>query len=602
MFKTKPSIIASAVLLSLGLSACGGSSSKTTTPTPTPTNTAPTAVVLSANTVEENAVAAVIGTLTTTDTDAGDTFTYAVSDDRFEITGAELKLKADKSINFEKETSVTLSVTVTDSASNTYVQELTVNVTDSDGVKAVIDALTVPTTYAFTSKFEADTSSVNHSGQAARHVLISHLNSYIGNDSEQDFGLAKDIKDGVITSGALAKAKLMRMYASTEAQWDEDADDVLTVTTTPTAKQTTLRTISSSHKNLQGKIAGNDGADSTQHKDWTTELVGWNDKGSVTPDGVVVALIDQLAANVQTQIDGAVRNDIIDQPITKLYLQEDGTDIKQLVQKFLLGAVNYSQGTDDYLDHATDGKGLKSASDAQDKGTKSYTSVEHQFDEGFGYFGAAHNYNDYTDLEIRAKSGRDGWNKGYNDIDGDGAIDLTGEINFGNSTNAAKRDVGTVGNAKPTDFTKQAFDAFLMGRAIVNSAAGRDITADEMTTLLEQRDVAVLTWEKAISATVVHYINDVKADLDKLGAADYSSSDYANLAKHWSELKGFSLNLQFNPHTPMTDAQFAMMQENLGMKPVLTKEEVAAYKAKLDEVNVMLQAVYGFDAENVEKW
>jgi hypothetical protein len=596
MFKTKPSIIATAVILSLGLSACGGSDkTPTPTPTPTPTNTAPTAVILSANTIEENAVAAVVGTLSATDADSADTFTYVVSDDRFEVTGSELKLKTDISLNFEKEQSVALKVTVTDSASGTFVQDLSVTVTDSKGVQSVLDGLKLPTTYAFTSKFNSD-SSVNHSGQAARQILIIELNNYISS------GLAVDITDGKITTAADAKAKLMKLYGSTETQWDEGADDLLTITTTPVAKQTTLREISSSHKNLQGKIAGNDGGDSTQHKNWTTELVGWNDKGSTTPNGVVEALFDQLAANVQTQIDGTVRNDILGQPITKLYVQNDGTDIKQLVQKFLLGAVNYSQGTDDYLDHATDEKGLKSDNIAQYKGTKAYTALEHQFDEGFGYFGAAHNYNDYTDLEIRAKSGRDGWNKGYNDINVDGKIDLTGEINFGNSTNAAKRDLGTVDNTKPTDFTKQAFDAFVTGRAIINAAASRELTADEMTTLLEQRDVAVVTWEKAISATVVHYVNDVKADLDKLGATDYSSGDYANLAKHWSELKGFSLNLQFNPHTPMSDAQFAMMQTNIGMKPVLTKDEVAAYKTKLDEVNTMLQEVYNFDAQNVEKW
>ncbi len=605
MFKSKPSVIATAVLLSLGLSACGGSSNSSTpapTPAPTPTNTAPTAVALSANEVAENDVAATIGALTATDADSGDTFTYTVDDERFEVSGSDLKLKADTSLNYEVVSSVPLKVTVTDSSNNTFVQDLTVNVTDSMGVQAVIDDLgDLPKNYAFTSKFDAAKSSVSHSGQAARHVLISQLNSYIGNDIEKA-GLAKDIKDGVITSGAEAKAKLMRMYASTEAQWDEDADDVLTFTTTPTAKQTTLREISSSHKNLQGKIAGQDGADSTQYKDWTKELVGWNEKGSTTPDGVVIALIDQLAANVQTQIDGTARKDIIDAPITKLYIQEDGTDIKQLLQKFILGAVAYSQGTDDYLDHATDGKGLKSDNVDQDKGTKAYTSMEHQFDEGFGYFGAAHNYTTYTDLEIRAKSGRDEFKNGYNDIDADGKIDLTGEINFGNSTNAAKRDLGTVGNTNATDYTTQAFNAFVTGRAIINNAVTRDLTADELTTLLEQRDIAVLTWEKAIAATVVHYINDTNADLDKLGATDYTSANFSDLAKHWSELKGFSLNLQFNPHSPMTAEKFASLQGFIGMKPVLTKDEVAAYKAKLASARTLLREVYNFDADNVENW
>lgn len=596
MFKSKPSVIATAVLLSLGLSACGGSSNSSTptptpTPAPTPTNTAPTAVALSANEVAENDVAATIGALTATDADSGETFTYTVDDERFEISGSDLKLKADISLNYEMVRSVPLKVTVTDSSNNTFVQDLTVNVTDSMGVQAVLDGLTLPTTYAFNSKFES-ASSVSYSGQSARQILIAELNTYIGS------GLAADVEADKFAAGTDVKTALMRMYAATAEQWDEDADDTLTFTTTPAAKQTTLRQISSSHKNLQGKIAGND--ETGQHKDWSTELVGWNAKGSVTPNGVVEALFDQLAENVQTHIDGSVRNDIAGNPITKFYINADGTDIKQLVQKFLLGAVNFSQGTDDYLDNTVDGKGLLSVN-TQD-GTKAYSNLEHQFDEGFGYFGAARNYNDYTDLEIRAKSGRDGWNQGHNDIDADGMIDLKSEINLANSVNAAKRDVGTADNANSTDFTKQAFDAFLTGRTIINAAAGESLSDDQMATLLEQRDTAVLVWEKAISATVVHYINDTKADLDKIGTDGYSADDYADLAKHWSELKGFSLNLQFNPHSPMTDEQFATMQEKIGMKPATVTADVAAYKTQLDEVRTMLQEVYNFDADNVAGW
>jgi len=598
MFKSKPSIVATAVVLSLGLGGC--SSDDVEDAIQDIINTAPTEVALSANTVEENAVAAEIGSLTTSDADADDTHTYTVSDDRFEIVDGMLKLKADMSLNYEAEMQVMLTVTTTDSSNGSFEQPLTIDVTDSVGVQSVIDGLTLPSTYAFDSAFTADASSVSHSGQAARQILLLELNNYISS------GLASDVENEVITSGAEAKTKLMSLYAKSEDDWqaDKDNDTVQVITAisleTPlTAKQMKITDVSSSHKNLQAKMAGNDTTGQT--RDWSTDLVGWNDKGSLTPNGVVEALFDMIAANVDTEIAGSVRNDITGEPITKLYLQEDGTDSKQLIQKFILGALNFSQGTDDYLDHMTDGKGLNSDNMAQD-GTKAYTSLEHQFDEGFGYFGAAHNYNDYTDLEIRAKSGRDGWSNGYNDIDADGMIDFTSEINFGNSTNAAKRDVGTADNAMPTDFTKQAFDAFVTGRAIISSAVTSDLTADQMTTLLEQRDVAVLTWEKAIMATVVHYINDVNADLDKLGTDGYSSDDYADLAKHWSELKGFSLNVQFNPHTPMSDEQFAMMQENIGMAPVLTAAEVADYKAKLLEVRIMLQVVYAFDAENVANW
>lgn len=593
MFKAKPSVVATAVLLSLGLSACGGSSSNSSDKKePEAVNPAPTALTLSATMIDENALGAQVGTLSVTD-DANDTHTYTVSDERFEVVAGALKLQDNASIDFEKEPSIAVTVTVTDSASQSLEQAFTIEITNNDGVQSVLDGLTIPTTYAFDSKVEAG-SSVSYSGQTARQVLIIELVNYIGS------GLEADLNKGVYTSAEQVKAKLMRMYAPTEAQWGDDADDALTLSTTPAATDMSLRDISSSYKNLKGKIAGEDATGQT--KNWSTDLIGWNEKGSVTPSGVIEALFDQLAANAQAQIEGSIRVDeVIGANIAKPYINTDGTDIKQLVQKFLLGAVNFSQAADDYLDNDIEGKGLLSDNLQGDKGTKAYTSLEHQFDEGFGYFGAARDYTAYTDDEIASKGGRADW-QGHHDSDADGSINLQAEFNFGHSQNAAKRDRGTVGNTAATDYTAQAFEAFVTGRAIINSAVTRGFTDDEMTTLLEQRDTAVLVWEKAIAATAVHYINDTIADLEKIGTSGYSADDYADLAKHWSELKGFSLNLQFNPRSPLSESDFTMVQQKIGMKPALNAADVAAYTTELQAARDILQAAYHFDAENVSGW
>lgn len=569
MFKSKPSIVASAVLLSLGLSACGGSSDKKE---PEVVNAAPSSVALSTIVIEENAVAAEVGTITVTDSDAGDTHTLTVNDERFEIVDGLLKLKAEQVVDFESEATVAVTVTATDAAGASKAQDFTLEVTD------LLD------TYKFASKFIDGESSVSYSGQIARQVLILELVNYISS------GLQADIDSNTINNAAEAKTKLMRMYAATDLEWDEDADDTLTATTTPDATQTSLRAISGSYKNLQKKIAGKDATGQT--KNWDTDFVGWNAKGSVTPDTLVQHFFDLLAANADKEANGIVRTDITGANITKLYLQDDGTDLKQLVQKFLLGAVNYSQGTDDYLDNDVDGKGLLSTNT---DGGKAYSSLEHQFDEGFGYFGAARDYNDYSDDEIAKKDGRADW-QGSHDTNGDEKIDFQSEYNFGHSQNAAKRDRNT---SPATDFTKTAFDAFLAGRKIINDAAGNELTADEMTALLTQRDIAVQTWEKAIAATVVHYINDTIDDLELLGGAEYSSGDYADLAKHWSELKGFALSLQFNPHSLLSDADFALVQDKIGMAPVLTQGEVAAYKVELLAARDILKAAYSFDDANV---
>ena len=66
-------------------------------------NDNPSDIALSNAVVAENAAGAEIGTLSTTDVDAGDSFEYAVSDDRFEVINGKLKLKAGVSLNFEGE-------------------------------------------------------------------------------------------------------------------------------------------------------------------------------------------------------------------------------------------------------------------------------------------------------------------------------------------------------------------------------------------------------------------------------------------------------------------------------------------------------------------
>jgi hypothetical protein len=193
-------------------------------------------------------------------------------------------------------------------------------------------------------------------------------------------------------------------------------------------------------------------------------------------------------------------------------------------------SVSFSQGVDDYLDNDTEGKGL--LSDHTDI-SETYTDLEHQFDEGFGYFCAVRDYLSYSDEKIAGKGGCDGW-QGYHDNNGDGAIDFNSEYNFGHSTNAAKHDLGaTVAN----DFTKKAMDAFLQGRKLLNETAGMALTEVQKTELYGYRDIAVLTWEKAIATTVVHYINVVTADLNSIGTEGFS---YSDTAKHWSEMKGFA--------------------------------------------------------------
>lgn len=567
------------VAVAFALTACGGSSSNSTpeqptTPT-TPTNQAPTGITLSASSVAENAPGAVIADLAATDTDSGDSHTFTTSDARFVISGASLSLAEGVSLDFEKESSVNVEVTATDAAGASITQELSIAVTD---MNIVVSEL--PSTYDV-----AD--SISYSGQVARHLLINELNDYINS------GLQADLDAGAITTRDEALSVLMSYFSGDYET--EVADRALTTSTILDKKQSTLREISSSSKDLVGKIAGNDATG--QHKDWSTEFVAFGDKGTRSPQQEIERLLGLIADNAAEFIAGNTRQDALGNDITKVYLGENGLDYKQLVQKILLGSVAFSQGADDYLDDDTENKGLLTDHTAVVDG-KTYTNLEHQYDEGFGYFGAARDYLAYTDDEVAKKGGRDEY-QGMFDTDSDLMIDFNSEFNFGHSQNAAKRDRGTVDGASPTDLSTDAMVAFIAGRKLLADTAGTALDEGQMLELQGFRDTALMAWEKSIAATAVHYVNDTLGDYDNFGTDTFS---YSDLAKHWSELKGFVVSLQFNRRSPLTDEQHEQVNTLIKDAPVLTADAVEAYKTDLVTARDILRDAYEFDADNAANW
>jgi hypothetical protein len=103
----------------------------------------------------------------------------------------------------------------------------------------------------------------------------------------------------------------------------------------------------------------------------------------------------------------------------------------------------------------------------------------------------------------------------------------------------------------------------------------------------------------AAGATAVHYVNDVLRDMNTFGTGDYNFGDHA---KHWSELKGFALWMQFNPRSPLSDADFASIHEHLGMAPVLpsaSASEVSDYRVSLIAARGLLAEAYSFAPENI---
>ena len=460
----------------------------------------------------------------------------------------------------------------------------------------------MPTVYAYSGSITDGESSVSYTGQTARHVLMLGMvdamvalterpGEEAAIDAELSFFMNGDGADGTPHGFTVKGGE--------------------TVIPGPTYGDI------STGKNLDGKIAGGNGQGGGETSRLIGDFFGWEDgmDGDPLPIELVNHFIDRLAAEASdgntpsiSTIDGPVA---LDTPT----IDAAGRDYRQLTQKFLSGAVSFSQGTNDYFQ--TD-----YANALTQEGTKSYTAGEHDFDEAFGYYGASRNIGDYTDDEAAGKGGREEFGNGYNDANGDGSIDIRSEIVLGHAQNCAKRDRGSDG---ATDFSQDAFDAFLIGRQILDNAAkAGTLSAEAQSALNSQISIASKTWEKCIAATVVHYINDVSADMGEYQAPDFASlGNFKTMAKHWGEMKGFALALQFSPYSPFRDGSvegidlddLKRVLDLMGDAPVLAdgsqggipvsgsaEDAIAAYLSDLQTARDVLEEAYGFDPSVVASW
>jgi hypothetical protein len=452
----------------------------------------------------------------------------------------------------------------------------------------------VQTTYSFDSKTVSGESSVSHSGQSTRHLLINELKHFIGTASSSD-GTKADIL-----------AKLNRIYsqgsdnlaAENFYTGGVDATEInIGLKDGQTAKQATYTDVSGGKK-LQNKLAGCDNNLTQDFIGWDIATVDLVECGQKLADGEVAVLNEQdkIHTLIQIWFDQIATQAAVDQG----YVTADGQDLQQLVQKLLLGAVTYSQAAEDYMKST---KGLlkqnveadnqEEFDNAEESSLDKYTSLEHQWDEGFGYFGAARDYLAYSDEHL-------GGVKQYgNDSNEDGFIDLTaGEYSYGHSINASKRDRGSDGI---TDFSSEAMAAFIAGRKLITDNFGNSPVEGETfhTELSEHAATALGAWEKAIAATAIHYINDlIKTDGDIDSATSVTSTDYA---KHWSELKGFALSLQFSPLAKISTVQLTQVHTLIGEAPA-TLDNATAFKADLEDARDILESAYGFNADVVAGW
>jgi hypothetical protein len=357
------------------------------------------------------------------------------------------------------------------------------------------------------------TDSVKYNGQAARQVLHNSLKVLSGTGNGEE--------------NAKLKAQLLSYY-----EGKDKGRPILDPTTKGefVVKQTMVDDISGG-KNLAGKT-------------YKGSVPGW--PGNMTGPEVIKFMIDKASATEKGY-----------DPLT-------GYDYIQLISKFATGAVFYNQAVDNYLDEGLSAE-KKPNNKPYSKGA-AYTGKEHVWDEAFGYFGTPAHTLKLTaeDVYNIAKKKPAAFAKA--DYNKDGVVDLKTEMTYAHAYYAAGADKGG-----KTNYLHTITQAFIDGRQLITDAKGEVLTDAQRSKLKAYASVIETNWEKVIAETVFKYAGSTYKDLQKLKATVESNGDASALfrtyAKHWGELKGFSLALQTGRNNLGETA--VKLNRLIGFSPVL---------------------------------
>ncbi len=249
---------------------------------------------------------------------------------------------------------------------------------------------------------------------------------------------------------------------------------------------------------------------------------------------VFEVLLEEVAVASQSQVEGSEGQSgvMTSNDGTKSYLiGEDGLDHAQLIEKGLMGACFYYQMTAVYL------SGDKMDVDNETVEPGKGTTMEHHWDEAFGYFGVPTNFPTITD----------------------------GLVFWGSYSNSRN---GVLGSNKAT------MDAFLKGRAAISA---KD---------LETRDEAITEVRESLElisvASVIHYLNESIANFD----------DMALRGHLLSEAIGFAYALQFNPSKKIDNAQISNLLTLMG--GAATFDDMNLYNISVSDLQEAKNLIAGF--------
>ncbi|MDN3671084.1 DUF4856 domain-containing protein [Echinicola jeungdonensis] len=318
-------------------------------------------------------------------------------------------------------------------------------VEDSQDVE---NQMEVPSTYSF----ERDgASSVSFQGQTDRLNMLSEIKTYL------------KAGDG---GSELSSQKLLDMYANANEPF-ENAE------------------LNASTKQLENKTN-------------PAEVDGFKQ------------LLDQAAkVSADVAVNGTMAEDGVAGRISRgddryINVNEKGWEFTQLVEKGLMGAVFYHQIFNVYLSDSKIGEGVDN--EAIEEG-KNYTTMEHHWDEAFGYWGVP------TDFP-----------------NGDPVLDEEHSRFWAGYTYGLEETLG---------INQPLMDAYIKGRAA--------IVADNHVVKNEQIDIIIELHELVAAAKAVHYIKSAIGDLN--------NQDTGNLFHHLSEGHGFIKAFGYSPNSNLSQAE-----------------------------------------------
>jgi hypothetical protein len=206
-------------------------------------------------------------------------------------------------------------------------------------------------TYTFLSRLNGMSmeNGVAIGGQIARHALIDTLETYIAGVTGQI-----DIGDFSPSEGDLLQ-ELELFFNCAVGMCDSE---IVALFVEDDLSQTRRGDISIATR-LVDKIAGNDPIG--QHRDWESEFRGWSNDSPVTPESLMRMWFSTLDAAAVARANGSILLTPSGEPLNQIYVTAEGLDLNQVIQKFPLGAITFSQATDDYLDDDLDGRGLNTS-------------------------------------------------------------------------------------------------------------------------------------------------------------------------------------------------------------------------------------------------